>query len=122
MSKKILVVGILFSLTLSMMITQEANALTNWPGQYSRTTASLDPSRVCGSHICQAGENHKWSHAISTSQRQGSIKAADSFNGMVIMQQLVINLLAKSNQGNSTITSHVMSTMSSTNFNATGSK
>ena len=114
MSKNILVVGILFSLTLSMMITQEASALTNWPGQTSRITASLGPSKVCGNHICEPGENSKWSHAVLASQRQGPTKATGGHNGMVIMHQLVVNSLVKS--------SHEMDTMSSAKVNATSSK
>ena len=122
MSKNVLV-GIVFSLTLSLMITQEANALINSPGQYSRTTASLDPSKICGNHICRPGENFKWSHAVLASQRQGPTKATGGFNGMIIMHQLVVNSLAKSNHENSTITtSHGMSTMSSAKVNAAGSK
>ena len=97
MSKNILVVGILFSLTLSMMITQEASALTNWPGQTSRITASLGPSKVCGNHICEPGENSKWSHAILTSQREGHGKATGGQYGNVIMHQLVVNSLVKAN-------------------------
>lgn len=123
MSKKILVFTVLFSLALSMMVTQEASALTNWPGQFSRMTASLGPSRACGDHICQSGENSKWSHAVSTSQRQGPTKATGGFNGMVIMHQLVVNSQAKSSQVNSSIIpSHGIDKMSSPKVNATGSK
>jgi len=106
-----------------MMVTQEANALTKGSGQYSSTTASLDPSRVCGGHICQPGENSKWSHAVMASQRQGPTKATGGYNGMVIMHQLVVNSQAKPSQVNSAITpSHGIGTMSSPKVNATGSK
>lgn len=91
MSKKILVFAVLFSLALSMTITQEANALTQGAGQYSRTTASLDPSRVCGNHICQPGENTKWSSAMLASQRQGPGKATGAQYGIIIMHQMFVN-------------------------------
>ena len=122
MSKKILVFAALFTLTLSLMITQEANALTKGAGQYGHTTASLDPSRVCGGHICQPGENTKWSHSVSTSQRQGPVKATGGYNGMVIMHQLVVNTLAKSTSEKSSGTNNAMNTMSGTKMNMTGSK
>lgn len=122
MSKKILVFVVLFSLTLSLMVTQEASALTKGPGQYSRTTASLDPSRVCGGHICQPGENSKWSHSVSISQRQGPTKATGGYNGIVIMHQLVVNTLAKSASEKSSDTNNAMSEMPSIKVNATSSK
>lgn len=97
MSKKILIFTVLFSLALSMTVTQEASALTNSPGQYGRTTtASLGPSKVCGDRICHTGENSKWSQAVLASQRQGPAKAFGGYNGMVIMHQLIVNSLAKS--------------------------
>lgn len=114
MSKKFLVFMVLFSLVVFMTTTQEASALTNWSGQYSRTTASLGPSKTCGDHICHPGENSKWSHAVLASQRQGPTKATGGHNGMVIMHQLVVNSLVKS--------SHEMDTMSSAKVNATSSK
>lgn len=114
MSKKILVFTVLFSLALSMMITQEASALTNWSGQTSRTTASLDPSKVCGNHICKPGENSKWSHAVLTSQRQGPGKATGGLYGNIIMHQLVVNTLVKASPANPVTTN--------TNSTATGSK
>lgn len=95
MSKKILVFAVLFSLVISMALTQEANALTRGSGQYSRTTASLDPSRVCGIHICQPGENMKWSSAVSASQRQGPGKATGGQYGSIIMHQVVVNAWTK---------------------------
>jgi len=113
MSKNVLVIGVLFSLTLSMMITQEANALTNWPGQTSRTTASLGPSKVCGNHICKPGENSKWAHAIMVSQREGHGKVTGGQYGHVIMNQLVVNSLVKASQANPAMIAQV---------NVTGSK
>ncbi len=96
MSKKILVFAVLFSLVISMALTQEANALTRGTGQYSRTTASLDPSRVCGIHICQPGENTKWSSAVLASQREGPGKATGGQHGNIIMHQVVVNSWMKS--------------------------
>ena len=125
MSKKILVFAALFSIALSMTITQEANALTKGTGDYSRTTASLDPSRVCGNHVCAPGENSKWSHAIMTSQREGHGKATGGYYGHVIMHQLVVNSLVKNSHVNYVmITSHMNTTMTAnnTNTNSTGSK
>lgn len=96
MSKKILVFAVLFSLVVSMALTQEASALTKGTGQYSRTTASLDPSRVCGTHICQPGENTKWSSAVLASQREGPGKATGGQHGNIIMHQVVVNSWMKS--------------------------
>lgn len=98
MSKKILVFAVLFSLAISMALTQEANALTRGYGQYSRTTASLDPSRVCGIHICQPGENAKWSSAVLSSQRQGPGKATGGQYGIIIMHQVVVNSWIKNTE------------------------
>jgi len=121
MSKKILVFAVLFSIVVSMTITQEANALTQGAGQYSRTTASLDPSRVCGNHVCQPGEHAKWSSAMQSSQRQGPGKATGAQYGIIIMHQMVVNALAKTNQGSQMVWSH--STMSnSTKMNSTAMK
>lgn len=112
MSKKILVFAALFSIALSMTITQEANALTKGTGDYSRTTASLDPSRVCGNQICIPGENSKWSHAITISQREGPGKATGGHEGHVIMHQLVVNSLVKNSHVNSVmITNHTNTAM-----------
>jgi len=121
MSKKILIFAVLFSLVLSMTITQEANALTKGAGQYSRTTASLDPSRVCGNQVCQPGEHSKWSSVVQSSQRQGPGKATGAQYGIIIMHQMVVNALAKATHGNQMVWSHP--TMSnSTNMNSTGMK
>jgi hypothetical protein len=121
MSKKIIVFAILFSLTLSMMITQEASALIRGSGQTSHTTASLELSKVCGIRICEPGENSKWSYIILTSQREGYDKATGGHYGNIIMHQLVVNSLIKNSQVNSVITtSHIKSIM--TNINSTGSK
>jgi hypothetical protein len=124
MSIKFLVFTVLFSLALSMTISQEANALTNWPGQSTRTTtASLGPSKVCGDHTCRSGESSKWYNAVSASQRQGPTKATGGYNGMVIMHQLVVNSVIKPNQANSVMTpSNEMGKMSSPKVNATSSK
>ena len=124
MSKKFLVFTVLFSLALSMMITQEAGALTNWPGESTRTTtASLGPSKACGDHICRPGESSKWSHAVMVSQRQGPTKATGGYSGMVIMHQLVVNSVVKPTQANSVMTpSHEMGKMSSPQVNMTSSK
>ena len=110
MSKKILVFAVLFSIVLSMTVTQEANALTKGAGQYSRTTASLDPSRVCGNHICQPGESSKWSSAVQSSQRQGPPKATGAQHGIIIMHQMVVNSLVKMNH-----TDSIMMTLNKTN-------
>lgn len=125
MSKKILVFAALFSLALSMAITQEASALTRATGDFSRTTASLDPSRVCGNHICQPGEPSKWSSAVLSSQRQGPGKATGAQHGYIIMQQIVVNSLVKTSHANQWVmnSSHVNSTMSShASMNMAGSK
>lgn len=114
MSKNILVVSVLFSLALSMTITQEANALTRGSGDDSQTTASLDPSKVCGNRICGHGDHSKWSHAISASQREGPGKATGGHQGHVIMHQLVVNSLVK--------TSYANAAMTNAKVNATGSK
>ena len=110
MSKKILVFAVLCSLVLSMTVTQEANALTKSAGQYSHTTASLDPSRVCGNHICQPGESSKWSLAVLASQRQGPGKATGAQHGIIIMHQMVVNSLVKMNH-----TDSIMITLNKTN-------
>jgi hypothetical protein len=126
MSKKILVFAALFSIVLSMTITQEASALTRATGDFSRTTASLDPSRVCGNHVCQPGENAKWSSAVLASQRQGPGKATGALYGSIIMHQIVVNSLVKSWYANQMMMTqnHSNSTMMSshTNMNMTGSK
>ena len=125
MSKKILVFAVLFSLALSMTITQEASALTRATGDFSRTTASLDPSRVCGIHVCQPGETSKWSSAVSSSQRQGPGKATGGQYGNIIMYQIVVNSILKANHANQTMMtpSQANSTMSNqTSMNMTGSK
>ena len=130
MSKKILVFAALFSLALSMTITQEANALTRATGDFSRTTASLDPSRVCGNHVCQPGETAKWSSAVMASQRQGPGKATGAQYGNIIMHQIVVNSLVKSSHANqmmwtynSTMTnSHTKMVPNHANMNMTGSK
>ncbi|TRZ80730.1 MAG: hypothetical protein D4R90_00915 [Nitrosopumilales archaeon] len=98
--------------------------MTNWPGESTRTTtASLGPSKVCGGHICQPGENSKWAHAIMASQRQGPTKATGGYSGMVIMHQLVVNSQANPNHVNSAMTpSHEMGKMSSPKVNATSLK
>jgi hypothetical protein len=125
MSKKILVFVALFSLALSMTITQEASALTKATGDYSRTTASLDPSKVCGIHVCKPGESSKWFHAVRISQREGPTKATGGYQGQIIMHQLVVNSIAKNSHVNSvTVPSNMNATMAinNVNTNSTGSK
>ena len=122
MSKKILVFAVLFSIVLSMAITQEASALTQGAGQYSRTTASLDPSRVCGNHVCQPGEHAKWSSAMQSSQRQGPGKATGAQYGIIIMHQMVVNALAKTNYGSQMVWSHSTMSNSTTKMNSTAMK
>ena len=105
MSKSILVFTVIFSLALSFALTQEASALTNWPGESTRTTtASLGPSKACGDHICRPGESSKWSHAVMTSQRQGPTKATGGYSGIVIMHQLVVNSQVNPSHANSVMT------------------
>lgn len=105
MSKKILVFTVLFSLAISLTVTQEASALTMGYGQSTRTTtASLGPSKACGDHICRPGENSKWSDAVMASQRQGPTKATGGYIGMVIMHQLVVNAQVTSSHVNSAVT------------------
>ena len=122
MSKKFLVFTVLFSLALSMTISQEASALTNWPGESTRTTtASLGPSKACGDHICRPGESSKWSDAVMASQRQGPTKATGGYIGMVIMHQLVVNSQVSPSHVNSAMShGHQMSKMPSPMVNATG--
>ncbi len=121
MSKKFLVFILLFSLALSIMATQEASALINSPGQYTRTTTvSFHPSKICGDRICHPGASSNWSDAVLTSQREGSPKATGGYNGMVIMRQLVVNSLAEPNYGNIVITQNPsMSGIPSPMVNAT---
>jgi hypothetical protein len=109
-----------------MTITQEASALTRGTGDFSRTTASLDPSKVCGNHVCQPGETAKWSSAVLSSQRQGPGKATGAQYGIIIMHQIVVNSLAKPSHVNQMMMtpSNTNSTMMSghANMNITGSK
>lgn len=121
MSKKILVFTVLFSLALSFTLTQGASALTNWPGESTRTTtASLGPSKACGDHICRPGESSKWSHAVMVSQRQGPTKATGGYSGIVIMHQLVVNAHVNPSHANSVMThSKQMNKMQSPMVNAT---
>ena len=125
MSKKILVFVALFSIALSMTITQEANALTKATGDYNRTTASLDPSKVCGIHVCVPGEGSKWFHAVMASQREGLGKATGGYQGPIIMHQLVVNSIAKNSHVNSGMASSNTNTtmaIKNANANSTGSK
>ena len=102
MSKKILIVAIVFSIALSMAITPEAHALTaRTDFRNSHTTASLDASKVCGNHVCAPGESSKWFHAVSISQYDRSDKAKGGYFGQVIMHQLVVNTLAKNSKAES---------------------
>lgn len=123
MSKKIIAFAILFSLAISLTVTQEASALTIGYGQSTRTTtASLGPSKACGDHICRPGESSKWSDAVMASQRQGPTKATGGYSGIVIMHQLVVNSHVTSSHVNSAmIHGHQMGKIPSTMVNATGS-
>jgi hypothetical protein len=110
---KTIVFALLFALALSVTITQEASALTKGSGYYNRSTASLDPSKVCGNRICEPGQNSKWSHAVLASQREGAWKATGGQYGDILMHQLVVNSLAKTSHTNSAvITSHTTITRS----------
>ena len=122
MSKKILVFAALFSLALTMTVTQEASALTRGTGDFSRTTASLDPSRVCGNHVCQPGEIAKWSSAVMSSQRQGPGKATGAQHGNIIMHQIVVNSIANQMKMMWKSSGPVVITLNQTNTNMTGSK
>jgi hypothetical protein len=125
MSKKILIFAVIFSIALSMTITPEAHALTKAiTGIRSHTTASLDPSKVCGNHVCAPGESSKWFHAVSISQYDRSEKAKGGYFGQVIMHQLVVNTLAKNSKaGSSTSYSGQMQPPSTIkNTNSTDSK
>jgi hypothetical protein len=131
MSKKILVFAVLFSFVISMMITQEASALTRGAGQYSQITASHDPSKVCGNHICYPGENSKWSSAVQASQRQGPGKATGAQYGDIVMHQMVVNSWIKHTSASSVtqtpshanaMPSNVHPMPSNTNANSTGSQ
>ncbi|MGI0065621.1 MAG: hypothetical protein ACREA5_00650 [Nitrosotalea sp.] len=122
MSKKILVFAVLFSLAISIMVTQEASALTKGPGNYSRSTANvLGPNRVCGNHTCNPQENSKWSTAVLSSQRQGPGKATGAQYGIVVMHQVVVNYLAKPTPVNQAPWSNSSMPMQPS-MNATGSK
>ena len=99
MSKKILIFAVVFSIALSMAITPEAHALTvRTDFSNSHTTASLDPSKVCGNHVCVPGQSSKWFHAVRISQYDHSDKAKGGYLGQVIMHQLVVNTLAKNSK------------------------
>lgn len=93
MSKKMLVFAVLFSIALSMTITQEASALTMGTGEHEGIMSNWNPNKVCGNHVCQPGENTKWSSAVSASQREGPGKATGAQYGFVVMHQIVVNYL-----------------------------
>ncbi len=95
MSKKMLVFAVLFSIALSMTITQEASALTMGTGEHEGIMSNWNPNKVCGNHVCQPGENTKWSSAVSASQREGPGKATGAQYGFVVMHQIVVNYLAQ---------------------------
>ncbi|HJW20705.1 MAG TPA: hypothetical protein VJ571_09150 [Candidatus Nitrosotalea sp.] len=120
MSKKMLVFAALFSIALSMTITQEASALTMGVGEHEGITSNWNPNKVCGNHVCQPGENTKWSSAVSASQRQGPGKATGAQFGFVVMHQIVVNYLAEPRDVNQY--TWINSTMPmQTNMNSTGS-
>ena len=124
MSKKILIFAVVFSIALSMTMTPEAHALTKAiTGIRSHTTASLDPSKVCGNHVCAPGESSKWFHAVSISQYDRSDKAKGGYFGQVIMHQLVVNTLAKNSKESSMSYSGQMNPSTTVkNTNSTHSK
>ena len=120
MSKKMLVFAALFSIALSMTITQEASALTTGTGEHEGIMSNWNPNKVCGNHICQPGENTKWSSAVSASQRQGPGKATGAQFGFVVMHQIVVNYLTGPRDVNQY--TWINSTMPmQTNMNSTGS-
>ncbi len=121
MSKKILVFAVLFSLALSMTVAQEASALTVGTGEHGRITSRSNPNQVCGNHVCQPGENTKWTSAVSSSQRQGPGKATGAQHGIIIMHQIVVNYLAKSVSANQTSWSYPSMPVQPS-MNSTGSK
>lgn len=100
MSREILVFAALFSIALSMTITQEASALTIATGEHGRIMSNYNPNKVCGNHVCRPGENSKWSSAVLASQLEGPGKATGAQNGLVIMHQIVVNYLVKSRDVN----------------------
>jgi hypothetical protein len=113
MSKK-MIFAVVFSLALSMMVTQEVNALTIGTGIHVGSNPRFDPNKVCGNVICQPGDNYKWSSAILASQREGHGKATGGSYGYIIMHQLVVNSLVKTSQANS------MTNASNSSINSTG--
>jgi hypothetical protein len=116
MSKKMLVFVALFSIALSMTITQEASALTIGTGEHEGIMSNWNPNKVCGNHICRPGENTKWSSAVSASQRQCPGKATGAQFGFVVMHQIVVNYLAEPRSVNQyTWTNSSMSMPSSMN-------
>lgn len=119
MSKKMLAFVALFSIALSMTITQEASALTMGTGEHEGIMSNWNPNKVCGNHICRPGENTKWSSAVSASQRQGPGKATGAQYGLVIMHQIVVNYLAEPRSVNQYIWTNSSTSMPS-NMNSTG--
>ncbi|GEM_PF-1263328 len=119
MSKKMLVFAALFSIALSMTITQEASALTTGTGEHEGIMSNWNPNKVCGNHICQPGENTKWSSAVSASQRQGPGKATGAQFGFVVMHQIVVNYLAEPRDVNQYTWTNSSMPMSSS-MNSTG--
>lgn len=119
MSKKLLVFTALFSIALSMTVTQEASALTMGTGEHEGIMSNWNPNKVCGNHICRPGENTKWSSAVSASQRQGPGKATGAQYGLVIMHQIVVNYLAEPRSVNQYIWTNSSMSMPS-NMNSTG--
>ncbi|MGI0060171.1 MAG: hypothetical protein ACREBJ_10440, partial [Nitrosotalea sp.] len=67
--------------------------LTMGTGEHGGVTSNVNPTKVCGNHVCQPGENTKWSSAVSASQRQGPGKATGAQYGFIVMHQIVVNYL-----------------------------
>lgn len=91
MIRKILVSAIVLSLVLSVIVvsSQHANALEVRTDFYNRhTTASHGDSRICGDHICAAGEKLKWTQATWGLQHPNSKKIPIAQHGEDIMSKL----------------------------------
>src|SRR5712692_8805341 len=58
-------------LSVTMTTLPAANALTRNTFDDSHTTARLGNSKVCGDHLCAAGEHEKMSEQINNAQRGG---------------------------------------------------
>lgn len=91
MTRKILVSVIVLSLVLSAIVvsSQQASALEVRTDFYNRhTTASHGDSRICGNHLCVAGEKQKWTQVIWGLQHPSSKKIPVAQHGEDVMSQL----------------------------------